>query len=202
MLHKFLKKICFSALFRLEVSVLISLGAIFAFELISARADQRELAGEVVRLHIVADSNEEGAQSLKLKVRDRLLAEYSEALVQLNSKAEAEVFVKENLAQIEATAREELQANGCFAPVTAVLKEEVFPGRQYGNVSFPAGEYTALRVIIGRGAGQNWWCVMFPPMCCFAEEAEAPLNKILPPKETPEIKFRWRILEWWERIRS
>ena len=132
------------------------------------------LRNSVLRLHILADSNTEYAQSLKLKVRDGLL----EANIFRNAAtlAEAELTAAENLDIIEEKAEEILRENGCYLPVSAELADVVFDERVYEDITMPAGEYRALRVKIGSAQGKNWWCVMYPPLClpaaCEEKETE------------------------------
>ncbi len=132
------------------------------------------LRNSVLRLHILADSNTEYAQSLKLKVRDGLL----EANIFRNAAtlAEAELTAAENLDIIEKKAEEILRENGCYLPVSAELADVVFDERVYEDITMPAGEYRALRVKIGSAQGKNWWCVMYPPLClpaaCEEKETE------------------------------
>ncbi|MBQ3140230.1 MAG: stage II sporulation protein R [Ruminococcus sp.] len=132
------------------------------------------LRNNVLRLHILADSNTEYAQSLKLKVRDGLL----EANIFRNAAtlAEAELTAAENLDIIEKKAEEILRENGCYLPVSAELADVVFDERVYEDITMPAGEYRALRVKIGSAQGKNWWCVMYPPLClpaaCEEKETE------------------------------
>ena len=132
------------------------------------------LRNSVLRLHILADSNTEYAQSLKLKVRDGLLeADFFRNAANL---AEAELTAAENLDIIEKKAEEILRENGCYLPVSAELADVVFDERVYEDITMPAGEYRALRVKIGSAQGKNWWCVMYPPLClpaaCEEKETE------------------------------
>lgn len=132
------------------------------------------LRNSVLRLHILADSNTEYAQSLKLKVRDGLLeADFFRNAATL---AEAELTAAENLDIIEEKAEEILRENGCYLPVSAELADVIFDERVYEDITMPAGEYRALRVKIGSAQGKNWWCVMYPPLClpaaCEEKETE------------------------------
>lgn len=121
------------------------------------------LRNSVLRLHILADSDTEYAQSLKLKVRDGLLE--ADIFRNADTLAEAELTAAENLDIIEEKAEEILRENGCYLPVSAELADVVFDERVYEDITMPAGEYRALRVKIGSAQGKNWWCVMYPPLC-------------------------------------
>lgn len=127
--------------------------------------EQQELADKVVRLHILANSDSEADQALKLRVRDAVLARAGELLVPSDDRQEAEAALREHLEELTALARKTVAAEGYDYPVTAELANTVFPTREYEDFSLPAGNYLALRVIIGDGAGKNWWCVVFPPLC-------------------------------------
>ncbi|NLT58073.1 MAG: stage II sporulation protein R [Clostridiales bacterium] len=139
-----------------------------------ARASRvaRELSGCVIRLHIRAESDAEEHQRLKLLVRDALSALLNDGLSAAASKQEALHLLEGRLDEIEAVAERTLRAQGCTAPVAAALAEQHFPLRRYGELTLPAGRYTALTLTIGGGQGQNWWCVMYPPLCYAGEELQ------------------------------
>lgn len=122
-----------------------------------------QLRGSVLRLHILADSDREYDQKLKLKVRDALLecGIFEEA----DSLEEAELTAAERMPEIVETAESVLRENGCDLPVTAELADVEFDERDYGDITMPSGKYRALRVKIGSAQGKNWWCVMYPPLC-------------------------------------
>ena len=134
---------------------------------------QRDLADRVVRLHVLANSDSEEDQALKLLVRDAVLERATALLEQTESRAEAEVLLREGLPELETIAEETVRANGYSYAVTAELEDTSFPTKEYDGFSLPAGEYLALRILIGEGAGQNWWCVVFPPLCT-AASADVP----------------------------
>lgn len=122
-----------------------------------------QLRGSVLRLHILADSDSEYDQKLKLKVRDALLdcGIFEEA----DSLEEAELTAAERMPEIVETAESVLRENGCDLPVTAEITDVEFDERVYGDITMPSGKYRALRVKIGSAQGKNWWCVMYPPLC-------------------------------------
>lgn len=121
------------------------------------------LRGSVLRLHILAESDSERDQTLKLRVRDALLE--SGILDGADSLAEAEDIAADRLPDIERIAETVLRANGCELPVEAELADTEFDVRTYGDITMPAGTYRALRVKIGSAKGHNWWCVMYPSLC-------------------------------------
>lgn len=119
----------------------------------------------LIRFHVLANSDSTEDQQLKLKVRDKIVVAMGEALENSSSIEETRDVLRENLFKIEEVAREEISYSGKDYKVSAVLTEDIFPTKRYGNIVLPAGEYEALKIIIGAGGGQNWWCVMFPPLC-------------------------------------
>ncbi|MBQ2890925.1 MAG: stage II sporulation protein R [Clostridia bacterium] len=130
-----------------------------------AKTAQQNIADSVLRLHIVANSNSEKDQSLKLIVRDSILEKAGLLFDSSSSLSDSEKIARENLNYIEEIAKETLKKQGCFAPVRAEIKDEAFPVKFYGDIILPSGKYRAVKITIGEGAGENWWCVMYPPMC-------------------------------------
>lgn len=120
---------------------------------------------DVVRLHILANSNSQADQMVKLKVRDALLEKNTMILSDGVNKENADEYFEISKDELLETAREVLEENGFDYGVELGLEKEYFETREYGELTFPAGEYTALKVILGEGKGKNWWCVMFPPLC-------------------------------------
>lgn len=124
-----------------------------------------KLRGSVLRLHIIANSDTEEDQRLKLTVRDALLARSNELFADASDLSEAESAVQKKLPEIERIAAETLCSQGCSDSVRAEVTDVVFDERTYGDITMPAGEYRALRITIGEAKGHNWWCVMYPPLC-------------------------------------
>ncbi len=127
--------------------------------------EQQELAGSVIRFHVIANSNSEADQALKLAVRDRVLAQAEEIYPENATLEEAQAALEGHLNVLAAAGREVVEEQGYDYPVTAALEDCWFPTKEYEGFALPAGTYTALRVTIGEGKGQNWWCVAFPPLC-------------------------------------
>lgn len=195
---------------RIETALLIGL-AVFLISGGLALRTQTQLADRVVRLHVLANSDGEEDQALKLLVRDRVLARATELLTQAKDRAEAEALLREELPELEALAARELRANGCAYPVTAELTDTEFPTREYDGFTLPAGEYLALRVVIGEGAGRNWWCVVFPPLCtaASADVSAAALSAGLSEEQVGLITeedrgyvLKFKAVEWWEQVRA
>lgn len=124
-----------------------------------------KLRGSVLRLHILANSDSEEDQRLKLCVRDALLEKSSELFGDSDSLEEAEAAAQAAIPEIIKTAEDTLRSQGCTSKVKAELKDMHFDERTYGDITMPAGDYRALRVTIGAAEGHNWWCVMYPPLC-------------------------------------
>ena len=136
--------------------------------LLGARLDgaQAALADQVIRLHVLANSDSAEDQALKLRVRDRVLAEAETYLTPGITREETEELLRAHLYDLAAAGAEAVGAAGGDYPVTASLVHNYwFPTKTYTDFALPAGQYTALRIEIGEGAGQNWWCVVFPPLC-------------------------------------
>ena len=172
---------------------------------------QEELGRKVIRLHVIANSDSPEDQALKLRVRDRVLARAQEILEQSADLEQAEQARTAALPELTREARETLAAEGCAQPVQARLEPAEFPTKDYDGFSLPAGKYLALRVIIGQGAGQNWWCVVFPPLCTTAA-ADVPASALaagfdeeevaLVTEENEGYVLKFKAMEWWEAIRE
>lgn len=127
--------------------------------------EQRELADSVIRFHVIANSDSQEDQSLKLAVRDRVLARAEELYPQDATLEEARQALEGHLNALAAAGRAVVEEQGYDYPVSAQLTRCWFPTKEYEGFALPAGDYEALRIVIGEGAGQNWWCVAFPPLC-------------------------------------
>lgn len=128
-------------------------------------ADRNTLHNEILRLHVVANSDSQEDQSIKLKVRDAVLESISEDLRNVADMEQAKAYIQENLPKIQQAANDCLAALGCEDTAVATLQEEIFDKRVYDTFSLPSGIYEALRITIGSGEGKNWWCVTFPTLC-------------------------------------
>ena len=135
---------------------------------------EAEIYGDTVRLHILANSDSGEDQSLKLAVRDRLLAQYGEILKDSASIIEAKSLAEELIPAIERDAKEWITELGYSYNVLATLTTEWYETREYEDFTLPCGYYTSLRLIIGNGDGKNWWCVMYPPLCMEIATEKAP----------------------------
>lgn len=156
------------------------------------------ISDRVLRLHVLANSDSQEDQALKLKVRDKVLECSAHMLDGARDRSQAEALTKENLAQLQQAAQAEVYAQGYDYPVSVELTNMRFNTRVYESVTLPAGDYDALRVSIGSAQGKNWWCVMFPPMCLPAAEQSKELQDVLDPAQMEiveggsqyEVKFK------------
>lgn len=197
-------------IFLAVVAVAVSLYMAFSCTYFTAAAES--VKKDVVRLHILANSDSEEDQEVKLKVRDALLEKNTAILGNDVTTENAKEYFEESKDILLKTAKDTLNENGFNYDVKITLTKEYFNTRTYGNLTFPAGQYTALKVILGEGNGKNWWCVMFPPLCVPAADGVATEDektadyltesgeKIINSGEKYIIKFKF--LEWYEELRS
>lgn len=143
----------------------IAISIYMAFSCTYFTASAGTVKEDVVRLHILANSNSEIDQEVKLKVRDALLETNASILSDSVTKENAKEHFESSKEILLKTAKKTLKENGFNYNVKITLQEEYFNTRSYGNLTFPAGQYTALKIVLGEGEGKNWWCVMFPPLC-------------------------------------
>jgi len=192
-----------------EIALLLGLAVFFASGAAALRT-QENLADKVVRLHVLAHSDAPADQALKLQVRDVVLERATVLLEETTDRKEAEGLLRGELLELERLAAAEIRANGYDYPVTAELAKTDFPTREYDGFTLPAGEYLALRIVIGEGSGQNWWCVVFPPLCASAS-AGLPVSAMaaglteeevgLITEETTEYVLKFKAVELWETLR-
>ena len=163
-----------------------------------------EVRHSVLRLHILANSDSDADQALKLRVRDAVTAAAAGWLDGAADLDEAKTVAAEKLAALEAVALETVADAGADYPVRAELCRMYFPTRQYDDVTLPAGEYDAVRFTIGAGAGHNWWCVVFPPLCVGAAADRKTLAQVLSPAGQSLVGGRYvvkfKIVEWAEAL--
>lgn len=157
---------------RFYVAIVILLIAMMALSFLPVHGE-RAVYDTVVRLHVLANSDTEEDQALKLQVRDGVLEAAAPLVEGCTTQAEAVEALTAHLAELEAAALSVVQSEGYDYPVTVLLGEEDYPTRVYESCAFPAGTYVSLRVLIGSGKGQNWWCCLFPPLCLSAATAKS-----------------------------
>lgn len=156
---------------------------------------------EIIRFHIRANSDKEEDQALKLKIRDEILKEMEEKFKDTKSLDESREIIKQNMREMKSITEKVIREEGKDYEVAVRLGQDNFPTRKYGNLVFPAGDYETLLITLGEGKGQNWWCVMFPPLCfvdithSVAYNLEKELGVALDEEEEPKLKLRWKIVE-------
>ena len=193
-----------------EIILLVGLLAFLASGAMALRT-QDDLSNKVVRLHVLANSASEEDHALKLLVRDAVLERAEDVLVQTSDRAEAEGKLRGQLLEFERAAAEVIREEGYDYTVTVELADTEFPTRAYDGFTLPAGEYLALRVLIGEAAGQNWWCVVFPPLCT-AAAADTSVSAMATGFTEEEIKLiteedsgyilKFKVVEFWEELRQ
>lgn len=190
---------CFAAM----VLTIILSGSLSSFE-----KDCSTVRSKVLRLHVIANSDSAEDQELKLKVRDALLLQGDEIFASGSTKESAEKAACKNLDKFLQTARKTVLENGKDYNVCVSVGKSSFPTRTYENITLPAGEYDALRVVIGEGKGKNWWCVMFPPLCLPAAEKKQELSDVLSDggqalvESKPKYEIRFWLIEKLEKLRK
>lgn len=194
----------------LEIAALLAVAVTLIWGIWSLQ-EQDALEKKMIRLHVLANSDEQYDQELKLQVRDKVLAEATALLEESADMQDARTRLENALPQLEQTARQEIAAQGYDYTVSARLENTEFPLKEYDGFALPAGEYLALRVLIGKAEGQNWWCVVYPPLCTAAaadmEETamSAGLGKgdlSLITEENTGYVLKFLSLELWESLRQ
>lgn len=185
------------------LALVILMGFILLYTYIGDSQNQYE---GIVRLHVLANSDTVEDQALKLKVRDAVI-EYMEKQDDLNSAGEAREYLSENLNRLEKIAEGVIASEGYDYSARADLGVRYIPEKAYGGITFPAGNYEALNITIGRGEGENWWCVLFPPLCLLEEgtatddevvsgdEASEGNNDDEGSSEARKLRLRWKLAE-------
>ena len=188
-------------------TLLLTAGAVVAVSAFGEfQKNCASLSEKVLRLHVLANSDSEADQQLKLKVRDAILQESDRLFQQSDSKEEAMAQMATHLSDVEQVAERTLRKNGCDLPVTAALKKVKFNTRTYGNITLPAGEYDALQVEIGAAKGKNWWCVLFPSLCV-PSSTNVQMEDVLTQDELQVVEqsgydVRFKVVEWYEAVKG
>jgi len=166
-----------------------------------AQGRQNNISAELVRLHVIAVSDEENEQQLKLRVRDAVLEYLSPVLAGAESPQQARAIIKDNLLPIAEAAAAAAEGR----QVSVSLGRESYPSRIYEGFTLPAGSYESLRIVLGEGQGKNWWCIAFPPLCLNAaqcEQMQAVMNSedyaLITRQEGYELRFK--IVELWGQL--
>ena len=184
-----------------------------AFAISYFASTSAEVRESVVRLHVLANSNSNEDQRVKLMVRDALLERNTSLLSCKVTPQNAGEYFEGSKAELEKCANEVLRENGFDYTAKIVLCKEYYTTREYESLTFPAGQYTSVKVVLGKGKGENWWCVMFPPLCVPAAEGEVGVDggvalesyltedgeKIV---SSGGFKVGFKVVEWYEKIQN
>lgn len=178
---------------------------------------QNGIADEIVRFHVLANSDTNFDQALKLKVRDEVLKGIAHNLSVAKNKLQTKALISADLDKINDIACKIVVQNGFDYDVKVMMSNDYFPTKKYGDIKFPAGRYDTLKIVIGNGEGHNWWCVMFPPLCfvdaakkSVPENLKTEMKNILTDDEfqlinsenekAPAIKVKFKIVEAWQKF--
>lgn len=188
---------------------------IIAIFLVSTYFDNVEsaLSDNVLRLHVIANSDTDFDQKLKLKVRDEILKSADEIFIDNTDITNAKESIKKNIGKIEKIAHKTIEENGYNYDVKVTFGKSDFPTKAYGNVTLPAGSYEALKIEIGEAKGKNWWCVMFPPLC-FVDASTPTMDEdalkilrdtlsedeynLITTSDNSDIEIKFKIYEMWQ----
>ena len=193
---------------RTEIAILAGLIISIILTNFSVFSDScNDLRRDVLRLHIIANSDEADDQELKLKIRDTILEYSPELFSESRNIEEALQNAEEKLSQIEEIATNEIKAQGYNYNVKAKLCKSYFETREYDDFTLPAGNYDALRIEIGKAEGKNWWCVLFPALCIPTAQEENTLENTLTQEEietvkTPKYQAKFKIVEIFEKLKN
>ena len=188
----------------------LSLGLILTviFSLIPFTAQCKSLEKDIFRLHILANSDSESDQELKLKVRDKVLSYTEDLYKDCETKEDTVKVTENNLVKILNVAQKEVYNLGYKYKVKGEITNMYFNTRQYGKFTVPSGFYDALRITIGKGKGHNWWCVMYPSICISSEsEKDSKAREVFDQKQYDIVKneqyqYKFKIVELFEQFCS
>ncbi|WP_313755643.1 stage II sporulation protein R [Tissierella sp.] len=181
---------------------------IFSFVYIICPSIERKVKNsfedEIIRFHIRANSDKEEDQALKLKIRDEILKEMKEKFKYTRTLEESREVIRANMKEMKDITERVIQKEGKDYNVAITLDQDNFPTRKYGNLVLPSGEYETLLITLGEGKGQNWWCIMFPPLCFvdITHSVAYNVEKELDTKiEEPQLKLKWKTAELIKNIK-
>ncbi len=192
---------------RIEISVLMSLVICCVMNITSFSNQCDSIRDKMLRMHVIANSDSKEDQDLKLKVRDAVLEKGKELFDGSITAQDAEKKIIPHIDELKDEALSVIHNEGFDYGIDITVQKDYFNTRTYDNsVTLPAGYYTAVKVIIGEGKGENWWCVMFPPMCLPSATAECEINDVLNEKESELVlngnkyKLKFKIVELIESL--
>ena len=193
---------------KIRISIAVGIVTAIIFSICSFAKTSEEIRSDVLRLHVIANSDSSVDQNLKLRLRDYILEEGEDIFDGSVNVENAVKKIEPKLAELEKSAETFVKNAGFDYDVKITLSNEYFTTRTYESVTLPAGKYLALRVVIGSGEGHNWWCVMFPPMCVPAADKKDEIENVFTDKEIklveskPKYEPRFKVVEIYEQIRE
>lgn len=215
-MNKFISIVKSSVFKRLIIVLLLLILFIFISAISYVSAVSNNIANGVFRLHVVANSDSPEDQNLKYIVRDELIKYMNTLAKDCTSKQEVIEIAQNNISNFENIAKKTIQDNGFNYNVTVEIGNFDFPTKTYGDITLPAGTYDSLKIKIGKSEGQNWWCVMFPPLCfvdvttgIVPEESKKEMKEAMPEEEyslisntnNSEVNFKFKLIEFFENIK-
>ncbi len=196
-------------LYRWEAALLMAFAVVLTIGM-WASVTQRALADEVLRLHVVANSDSDADQAVKLQVRDAILTAATPYLDGVNGQEQAEQALEPHLSELAQAGAAVLGEAGMDYPITVTITDQWFPTKEYTDFALPAGTYRSLQVVLGQGQGHNWWCVVFPPLCVSSVSEESVATSAsgvlsedqisLISGQDGEYVLRFKVLEWWDSL--
>lgn len=196
-------------LYRWEAALLMAFAVVLTIGM-WASVTQRGLAGEVLRLHVVANSDSDADQAVKLQVRDAILSAATPYLDGVQGQGEAQQALEPHLNDLAQAGAQVLREAGMDYPITVSITDQWFPTKEYTDFALPAGTYRSLQVILGEGQGHNWWCVVYPPLCLSSVSEESVATSAsgvlsedqisLISGQDGEYVLRFKVLEWWDSL--
>ena len=214
-MKKILKFINFGFIKRFFIVLILFSLFVFISAISYVDAVSKDLSNSVFRLHVIANSDSTEDQNLKYKVRDKVLEYMNKISKNCSSKEDVILLATEHLNEFEEISKQIIVENGYDYDVTVKIGNFDFPTKSYGDISFPAGNYDALRIEIGSAQGQNWWCVMFPPLCfvdvtsgVVPDESKEIMKEnlndeeysIISDNKSSNIKFKFSLIEFFKSM--
>ena len=193
---------------KIRISLSVGLAVTIVFSICSFAKTSEKIRSDVLRLHVIANSDAAVDQNLKIRVRDFILEEGKDIFDGSVNVGNAVRKIEPQIPTLEKSAKDFIKSSGFDYDVKITLSNEYFTTRTYENVTLPAGRYLALRVVIGSGEGHNWWCVMFPPMCVPAADKKNEIENVFSSDEIklveskPKYEPRFKVIEIYETIRE
>lgn len=193
---------------KIKISVTVGIVVAILFSICSFAKTSEEIRSDVLRLHVIANSDTSVDQNLKLRLRDYILQEGKDIFNGSVNVENAVEKIEPVLPELEKSAKAFVNQAGFDYDVKISLSNEYFTTRTYETVTLPAGKYLALRVVIGSGEGHNWWCVMFPPMCVPAADKKDEIENVFSEKEVklveskPKYEPRFKVVEIYEQLKE